>query len=114
MYEAFTMHVCVMISKFVKQCAASKLTTWLDFCNLIGQDGILDIIAVIHKTNIVFVLVYIVLLEYFAGDKPLRMSQIRRKIDPLFLTIAFWFVCIYPVRFADFIVANWSTLAKFT
>ena len=26
---------------------------------------------------------YTVLLEYFAGEKPLRMSQISRKFDPL-------------------------------
>ena len=37
----------------------------------------------------------IVLLEYFAGEKLLRMNQISRKFDPLrsnycVLTIAFW------------------------
>ena len=32
-----------------------------------------------------------VLLEYFAGEKPLRMSQISRKFDPLRSNyIAFW------------------------
>ncbi len=38
-----------------------------------------------------------VLLEYFAGEKPLRMSQISRKFDPL---------RVYNLGFADFIVAN--------
>ena len=30
-----------------------------------------------------------VLLEYFAGEEPLRMSRISRKFDPLRSTIAF-------------------------
>ena len=38
-----------------------------------------------------------VLLEYFAGEKPLRMSKISRKVDPLrsnYCVLAM-IVCIY-------------------
>ena len=55
-----------------------------------------------------------VLLEYFAGEKPLWMSQIITLCD---LNIAFWQgSCVFTsnnLGFVDFIVANWSTLAKF-
>ncbi len=51
---------------------------------------------------------YTLLLEYFAGEKPLRMSQIIIKVDPL--RSAFWqrscVFTIYKIGFADFIVAN--------
>ncbi len=64
-----------------------------------------------HKRWLLFqvhmVLVYL-LLEYFAGEKPLRMSQISRKCNPLRdLTIAFWQgSCVFTsnnLGFADFI-----------
>ena len=61
---------------------------------------------------------YTVLLEYFAGEKPLQMSQISRNLTICNLTIAFWQrSCVFTsnnLGFADFIVANCSTLAKFT
>ena len=49
-----------------------------------------------------------VLLEYFAGEKPLRMSQISRKFDPLRSNyIVFWQgSCVFTsntLGFADFI-----------
>ncbi len=44
----------------------------------------------------------IVLLEYFAGEKPLRMSQISRKVDPLLLHSGK--DRVYLIGFADFIV----------
>ncbi len=45
-----------------------------------------------------------VLLEYFAGEKPLRMSQISRKFDSLrsnYCVLA-RIVCIYSSRFRGF------------
>ena len=55
-----------------------------------------------------------VLVEYFAGEKPLRMSQISRKFDSLRSNycILARIVC-NNLGFADFIVANWSIIAKF-
>ncbi len=53
-----------------------------------------------------------VLLQYFASEKPLRMSQINKNIDPLqsYYCVLARIVCIY----CGFIVANCSTIAKFT
>ncbi len=50
---------------------------------------------------------YTVLLEYFAGEKPLQMSQISRKFDHLQANycILAKIVC-NNLGFADFIVAN--------
>ena len=51
-----------------------------------------------------------VLLEYFAGEKPLRMSQSANNLTLCDLTIAFWQgLCVFTsdnLGFADFIVAN--------
>ena len=47
-----------------------------------------------------------VLLEHFVGEKPLRMSQIRRKFDPL-QPIAFWQSPLQPIAF-------WQRLCVFT
>ncbi len=54
--------------------------------------------------------IYHVLLEYFAGEKPLRMSQISRKLTLCNLTtcIVFWqgLYVFTSLDFADFIVGN--------
>ncbi len=53
---------------------------------------------------------YTVLLEYFAGEKPLQLSQISRKVDPLRSNYCIWQgSCVFTsnnLGFADFIVAN--------
>ncbi len=53
-----------------------------------------------------------VLLEHVVGEKPLRRSQMSRKVYPLRYFVLARIVCIY-FMFCDFIVANLSTLVKF-
>ncbi len=54
---------------------------------------------------------YTVLLEYFAGEKPLQMSQMSRKFDTLrsnycVLARIVYLLVIIILGFADFNVAN--------
>ncbi len=56
-----------------------------------------------------------ILLEYFAGEKPLRMSQTSRNFEPLqfnYCVLARIVCHTSQYQYCDYIFAKWSTLTK--